>query len=125
MAVGLEVRAPMLDRDVIAAAWATPLALKIRDGQSKWLLRQLLFQHVPPALIERPKSGFGVPLGRWLRGPLRDWAEALLAPAVLGSIDGLDPVAVQHRWQQHQRGTHDWTGSLWSVLMLIGWRERC
>ena len=125
MAVGLEVRAPMLDRDVIAAAWATPLGLKMRDGQSKWLLRQLLFQHVPPAMIERPKSGFGVPLGRWLRGPLRDWAEALLAPAVLGSIDGLDPVAIQHRWQQHQRGTHDWTGSLWSVLMLIGWRERC
>lgn len=125
MAVGLEVRAPMLDRDVIAAAWATPLSLKIRDGQSKWLLRQLLFQHVPPALIERPKSGFGVPLGRWLRGPLRDWAEALLAPDVLGSVEGLDPVAVRQRWQQHQRGTHDWTASLWSVLMLIGWREQC
>jgi asparagine synthase (glutamine-hydrolysing) len=125
MAVGLEVRAPMLDRDVIATAWSTPLALKIRDGQSKWLLRQLLFQHVPPALIERPKSGFGVPLGRWLRGPLRDWAEALLAPSVLGSVEGLDTVAVRHRWQQHQRGTHDWTASLWSVLMLIGWREGC
>lgn len=125
MAVGLEVRAPMLDRDVIAAAWATPLSLKIRNGQSKWLLRQLLFQHVPQALIERPKSGFGVPLGRWLRGPMRDWAEALLAPDVIGSMEGLDAQAVQNRWQQHLRGTHDWTASLWSVLMLIGWREQC
>lgn len=122
MAVGLEVRAPMLDRDVIASAWATPLALKIRSGQSKWLLRQLLYRHVPAALIERPKSGFGVPLGRWLRGPLREWADALLAPAALASIEGLDAAAVQRRWQQHLRGTHDWTASLWSVLMLIGWR---
>jgi asparagine synthase (glutamine-hydrolysing) len=125
MAVSLEVRAPMLDRDVIAAAWATPLSLKIRDGQSKWLLRQLLFQHVPPALIERPKSGFGVPLSRWLRGPLRDWAEALLAPDVIGSVAGLDAMAVRQRWLQHLRGTHDWTASLWSVLVLIGWRQQC
>lgn len=125
MAVGLEVRAPMLDRDVIAAAWATPLALKIRDGQSKWLLRQLLFQHVPQSLIERPKSGFGVPLGRWLRGPLRDWAEALLEPVALSSVEGLDAAIIQRRWQEHLRGTHDWTASLWSVLMLLGWRARC
>lgn len=124
MAVGLEVRAPMLDRDVIATAWATPLAFKIRDGQSKWLLRQLLFRYVPAGLIERPKSGFGVPLGRWLRDPLRDWAEALLSPAMLESA-GLDAVAVRRRWQQHLRGTHDWTAALWSVLMLLGWRERC
>jgi asparagine synthase (glutamine-hydrolysing) len=125
MAVGLEVRAPMLDRDVVATAWATPLALKIRDGQSKWLLRQLLFRHVPQSLIERPKSGFGVPLGRWLRGPLREWTEAHLTPAALAGVAGLDAAAVQHRWQQHLRGTHDWTASLWSVLMLIGWQSRC
>jgi asparagine synthase (glutamine-hydrolysing) len=125
MAVGLEVRAPMLDRDVIACAWATPLALKIRGGQSKWLLRQLLYRHVPAAMVERPKAGFGVPLDRWLRGPLRPWAEELLAPRSLAAVEGLDVVAVQRRWQQHLRGTHDWTAALWSVLMLIGWQKRC
>lgn len=124
MAVGLEVRAPMLDREVVATAWATPLDLKIRDGQSKWLLRQLLFRYVPRALIERPKAGFGVPLGRWLRGPMRDWAEALLTPAVLDGA-GLDTKVVLGRWQQHLRGTHDWTAALWSVLMLIGWQNEC
>jgi asparagine synthase (glutamine-hydrolysing) len=125
MAVGLEVRTPMLDRDVIATAWRTPLALKIRDGQSKWLLRQLLFRYVPPVLIERPKTGFGVPLGRWLRGPLRDWAESLLSPAALEGVAGLDAAAVRQRWHQHLRGTHDWTVALWSVLMLMGWQSEC
>ncbi|SFG20495.1 asparagine synthase (glutamine-hydrolysing) [Novosphingobium sp. CF614] len=125
MAVGLEVRAPMLDRDVVACAWQTPLALKIRGGQGKWLLRQVLYRHVPPALIDRPKAGFGVPLDRWLRGPLRDWAETQLAPSSLAGIEGLDSAAVQLRWQQHLRGTHDWTAALWSVLMLIGWQAQC
>lgn len=125
MAVGLEVRAPMLDRDVVACAWAAPLALKIRGGQSKWLLRQVLYRHVPAALIDRPKAGFGVPLDRWLRGPLREWAEDLLAPSSLAGVEGLDAAAVRGRWQQHLRGTHDWTAALWSVLMLIGWQRRC
>jgi asparagine synthase (glutamine-hydrolysing) len=125
MAAGLEVRAPMLDRDVVACAWATPLGLKIRDGQSKWLLRQVLYRHVPRSMIERPKAGFGVPLAQWLRGPLREWAQALLAPSSLSTIEGLDGAAVQLRWQQHLRGTHDWTAALWSVLMLIGWQTQC
>ncbi len=125
MAAGLEVRAPLLDRDIVARAWRTPLDQKIRGGQSKWLLRQILYRHVPPSLIERPKAGFGVPLAKWLRGPLRDWAEDLLAPASLAGIEGLDGAAVQRRWRQHLRGTHDWTSSLWSVLMLIGWRSKC
>jgi len=119
------VRAPLLDRDIVAQAWRTPLDQKIRGGQSKWLLRQILYRHVPPSLIERPKAGFGVPLAKWLRGPLRDWAEDLLAPASLAEIEGLDGAAVHRRWRQHLRGTHDWTGSLWSVLMLIGWRSKC
>jgi asparagine synthase (glutamine-hydrolysing) len=125
MAAGLEVRAPLLDRDIVAQAWRTPLNQKIRGGQSKWLLRQILYRHVPPSLIERPKAGFGVPLAKWLRGPLREWAEDLLAPASLAGIEGLDGAAVHRRWRQHLRGTHDWTGSLWSVLMLIGWRSKC
>lgn len=125
MAAGLEVRAPLLDRDIVTQAWRTPLDQKIRGGQSKWLLRQILYRHVPPSLIERPKAGFGVPLAKWLRGPLREWAEDLLAPASLAGIEGLDGAAVQRRWQQHLRGTHDWTASLWSVLMLIGWQSKC
>lgn len=125
MAVGLEVRAPMLDRDVVACAWQTPLALKIRGGQSKWLLRQLLYRHVPASLVERPKAGFGVPLAQWLRGPLRPWAEELLSPSSLANVEGLDGAAVQLRWQQHLRGTHEWTAALWSVLMLMSWQNRC
>jgi len=125
MAVGLEVRAPMLDRDVVACAWRTPLALKIRGGQSKWLLRQVLYRHVPAAMVERPKAGFGVPLDRWLRGPLREWAEELLSPSSLANLEGLDAEAVRRRWRQHLQGSHDWTAALWSVLMLIGWQSQC
>ncbi|WP_156840057.1 asparagine synthase (glutamine-hydrolyzing) [Novosphingobium aquimarinum] len=125
MDVGLEVRAPMLDPEVIACAWRTPLAFKIRNGQGKCILRDVLYRHVPPALIERPKSGFGVPLGRWLRGPLREWAEEGLSDASLDAFEGLDHAAIRQRWQQHLRGSHDWTVALWSVLMLTRWHAQC
>jgi asparagine synthase (glutamine-hydrolysing) len=125
MDVGLEVRAPMLDPEVIACAWRTPLSLKVRDGLGKHILREVLYRHVPPALIERPKSGFGVPLGRWLRGPLRDWGEEGLSYSSLAAFEGLDHAAIRQRWDQHQRGTHDWTAALWSVLMLTRWHAQC
>jgi asparagine synthase (glutamine-hydrolysing) len=81
MAVSLESRAPLLDHRVVEFAWSMPFDLKVRDGQSKWLLRQVLYKHVPRELIERPKQGFEVPIGLWLRGSLKDWAAALLEPA--------------------------------------------
>jgi asparagine synthase (glutamine-hydrolysing) len=121
MASGLETRMPFLDHRVIEQAWRTPLAFKKRDGQGKWLLRRILDRHVPATLIDRPKAGFAVPVGAWLRGPLRDWAEDLLAERALAADGLLDGPAIRRRWAQHLRGSHDWTGSLWGVLMVRAW----
>jgi asparagine synthase (glutamine-hydrolysing) len=123
MAVSLETRVPMLDHRVIEFAWGLPLDLRIRGGQGKWLLRQLLYRHVPQQLLDRPKMGFGVPLDRWLRGPLRDWAESLLGEARLRNEGFFDPGPVLHKWRQHLTGTHNWAYLLWDVLMFQGWLE--
>ncbi|MDE2382835.1 MAG: asparagine synthase (glutamine-hydrolyzing), partial [Xanthomonadaceae bacterium] len=104
MAVSLETRAPFLDRDVVEFAWILPMHMKLRDGKGKWLLRQLLDRHVPRALIERPKQGFGIPLDAWLRGPLRDWAEALLSEERLRREGYLHPAPIRQAWQRHVRG---------------------
>lgn len=120
MAVALEVRIPFLDHRVIEQAWRTPLRFKLDGRQGKWIVRQVLDRYVPRALIERPKAGFGIPLGAWLRGPMRDWAEQWLHPARLAG-NGLDPGVIRARWQQHLRGSHDWTAALWSVLMFVAW----
>jgi asparagine synthase (glutamine-hydrolysing) len=124
MAVGLETRAPFLDHRVAQVAWRLPLALKIRPGAgaggSKWALRQLLDRHVPPALVERPKAGFAMPIGAWLRGPLRPWAEDLLDPALLQRQGYLQPEPVQRLWRAHLAGA-DHTPQLWSVLMWQAW----
>lgn len=127
MASGLETRAPFLDRHVVETAWRTPLSQKKRDGQGKWVLRELLYRRVPRSLIDRPKAGFAVPIGTWLRGDLRDWAEDLLSTSALEGDPLLDPVAIRVRWAQHLHGTHDWTASLWSILMYRAWdrRMRC
>ncbi len=122
MAASLETRVPFLDHRVVEQAWRTPLRHKIRDGQGKWLLRQILYKYVPRELIERPKAGFAIPIGPWLRGPLRDWAEALLSPAALARTPELDATLIRQRWAQHLAGTHVWTNGLWGVLMFQAWR---
>lgn len=124
MAVSLETRAPFLDRDVMEFAWTLPMHMKLRDGRGKWILRQLLDRHVPRALVERPKMGFGIPLDQWLRGPLRDWAEALLDEARMRREGYLDPVPVRAAWQRHLRGEASHGYRLWSVLMFQAWLEQ-
>ena len=122
MAVALEARVPLLDHRVVEFAWQLPRQFKFRSGQSKWLLRQVLYRYVPRSLIERPKSGFSVPIGDWLRGPLRDWAEDLLNPRTLG--DGLfDTARLGEKWAAHQAGTRNSQHALWNVLMFEAWRR--
>jgi asparagine synthase (glutamine-hydrolysing) len=123
MAVSLEGRVPFLDDRVVEFAWRLPPSFKVRDGRSKWLVRALVEQHVPRALLERPKQGFGIPLDAWLRGPLREWAEDLLAPARLRQEGYLRPEPVQERWRQHLAGTHQWQYPLWNVLIWQQWLE--
>lgn len=124
MAVSLETRVPFLDPDVLMASARLPTGMKIRDGKGKWALRQILYRHVPRALIERPKTGFGIPLGEWLRGPLRVWAETLLSEENLRRDALLNPAPVREAWAEHLSGRHDWTHRLWIVLMLMAWRAR-
>jgi asparagine synthase (glutamine-hydrolysing) len=124
MAVALEARVPLLDHRVVEFSWRLPRNAKVRNYTTKWILRQVLYQHVPRELIERPKMGFGIPLGEWLRGPLRDWAEALLDETRLRDAALLDPQVVRQSWQEHLDGSRNWQYLLWDVLMLEAWRER-
>jgi len=121
MATSLETRAPFLDHRVAAVAWRLPLALKIHGGTGKWALRQLLARHVPPSLTERPKAGFAIPIGPWLRGPLRSWAEDLLDPGLLRRQGFLRPEPITRLWQEHRSGRADHTPRLWTVLMWQAW----
>ena len=123
MAASLETRVPFLDHRVAELAWRIPLNMKIRDGQGKWILRQVLNRYVPEALIDRPKSGFGVPVGQWLRGPLRQWAEELLKPERLDSDGYFYSKPIQHKWKEHLSGKFDHTVSLWTVLMFQSWLD--
>lgn len=123
MAASLETRVPLLDHRVYAFSQRLAPHYKMRDGQGKWLLRQLLYRHVPEALIDRPKKGFGVPLGQWLRGPLKDWASSLLDPALLARHGVFHAEPVMRKWQSHQAGQHDWSAHLWGVLMTQAWLE--
>ena len=121
MAVSLEARVPILDHRVVAFAWRLPRRFKLRGGQSKWILRQMLYRHVPKEMIERPKMGFGVPIDNWLRGPLRDWAEELLSVDALSRYGLVDPEAVRDKWAEHLSGKRNWQYLIWDVLMLQAW----
>lgn len=123
MAVGLEARVPLLDHRIVEFAWSLPAEMNFGDNDGKRLLKSLLYDHVPRKLVERPKVGFGVPIHEWLRGPLRDWAEALLDESRLAEEGFLNPKPVRLKWGQHVAKDADWQYHLWDVLMFQAWLE--
>jgi asparagine synthase (glutamine-hydrolysing) len=123
MAVSLETRVPFLDHNVAAVAARIPIEMKIRGGTGKHILRRLLYKEAPRTLFERPKAGFGVPVGEWIKGPLRPWAEELLDPSRMRREGYFDADIVQSRWQRHVTGQSDSTPAIWAILMFQAWHR--
>lgn len=123
MAVSLETRVPMLDHRVIELALAIPQSYKVKGDQGKWLLKNILYQYVPQRLLDRPKTGFGVPVDHWLKGPLKEWAENLLNEHKLKQQGLFDSKMIRKYWQEHQQGQQNWQYPLWNLLILLSWLE--
>jgi asparagine synthase (glutamine-hydrolysing) len=121
MGVSLEGRIPFLDHRVVELAWRIPLSMKIRHDQGKWLLRQILHKYVPQNLIERPKTGFGIPIDSWLRTDLRDWGETLLDESRLQQEGFFYPQLIRQKWMEHLSGKRNWQYDLWNILMFQSW----
>jgi len=121
MAVSLETRTPYLERDLFRFAWSLPLEWRGGSGEGKPILRELLYRRVPRELVDRPKAGFSIPLGRWLRDGLRDWAESELSEDALAASGLLTAPIIRARWAEHLAGKRDHETLLWNVLMFLGW----
>ena len=121
MAVSLEARVPLLDHRVVDFAWRLPMEWKCNETESKRILRDVLFKHVPKSLLDRPKVGFGIPVDQWLRGPLRDWAESLIEENRLRQEGFLDADFVRSMWEEHLSGKRNWQAQIWNVLMFQAW----
>jgi asparagine synthase (glutamine-hydrolysing) len=124
MGISLEAREPLLDHRLVEFAWKLPHHCKVRDGVGKWILKQALYKYVPKELLDRPKKGFGVPMAAWLRGPLRDWAEALIAPERIRREGFLESKYVEKLWRDHVSARDDHQYALWGILMFQSWLER-
>ena len=124
MANSLETRVPLLSHKIVEFAWKLPLEMKLNSGQGKRVLREMLYKHVPKKLIERPKTGFAIPIAEWLRGQLRDWAEELLDESRIVQDGFFYYEPIQKKWQEHLSGKKDWSSNLWSILMFQVWYEQ-
>jgi asparagine synthase (glutamine-hydrolysing) len=123
MAVSLETRIPLLDHRIVEFAFRLPTSFKQKGGRGKWLLRQVLYQYVPPALVDRPKQGFGVPIAEWLRGPMREWAEELLDETRLRQEGFFDARQVRQNWREHLDRKRNSSAGLWHTLMFQAWLD--